>query len=1483
MSVIANAPANQSIERIYQKKTQLEHILIRPDTYIGSVEKSTQEMWVASEIQEGDEIITKMVKKQITFVPGLYKIFDEILVNAADNKQRDKSMSNLKVDINVEKCRIRIYNDGKGIPVTMHKKEQVFVPTLIFGHLLTSSNFDDNQKKVTGGRNGYGAKLCNVFSTEFMVETSCKDFKKSFRQTWRSNMSSPDEPEIDAAHSKDFTRVTFIPDLQRFKMDSLDEDIVGLFKRRVYDIAASCTGVNVYLNGKKLPVNSFEDYVKLYIQDGINELTGEPLPLVHQKINDRWEIAVTSSDSGFQQMSFVNSIATTKGGKHVDYITDQIVNKLQESVKRKNKTGAEIKSHQLKSHLWVFINCLVENPSFDSQTKEFMTLAARSFGSKCEISDDFVKKVRDRCGTVESVLRWAEFKQKALLEKKGGGSKTSKLKGIPKLDDANDAGTKNSIFCTLIVTEGDSAKTLAVSGLGVVGRDRYGIFPLRGKLLNVREANSTQIMNNSEITNLCKIIGLQYKEKYDRPESVRQLRYGKLMIMADQDQDGSHIKGLVINFIHHNWPNLIKYGFIEEFITPIVKAFKGNNERLFYSMPEFEEWQSQTEDWIRWRIKYYKGLGTSTSKEAKEYFQDMLRHRILFNYAGPRDDLALTLAFSKALIEERKDWLTRWMDERKRRRDENLSDDYLYRKDTRAINYNSFVNKELVLFSNLDNERSLPSMVDGLKPGQRKVLFTCFKRNLVKELKVAQLAGSVAELSSYHHGEQSLMSTIVNLAHDFVGSNNINLLLPIGQFGTRIMGGKDAASARYIFTALNPITRFIFTKQDDPVLNYINDDGQFVEPDWYCPIIPMVLVNGSDGIGTGWSTKVPNYNPTDIIECLKLMIEGKEPKELLPFYRNFRGTIQKIDGSKVHVNGEVSILDEQTIEISELPIGVWTQQYKDTVIEALLTGTASTASADDGKGKRARNATTTKRAKPNQPDQSKRNGASSLPASCQMISDYKEYNTDITVRFVIKVTDEQMRKIKQEGFHKVFRLQKPLSLANMVMFDASGRLRRYEKVQDILKDFFTVRLSVYEEQKKYRIGQLSAESLRLDNMARFILEKIDGTIKVENVKKKTILETLKQRNYDPDPVSAWKAKISKSKSSVIEELQREIEENDNQPEDESSKSTDYDYLLGMALWSLTMERKDDLLRQQKQKADELQAIKAKSERRLWLDDLEALEEEIIKQKTKEINALISSRSAAGATGKKAAKQKSKINPNTLPSEIGERVKPPAVSAKLGDSVDANFSPPAIALNNNDKSDTNKIGTYVVRRCKMVDALMDPTITDDIVSQFVDDTKAKKGKVGRVVVEKSGSRGKAKNGVGAGDDILPNDESKKKNSNKQITTGDDNSSNEKQTDVAKFFKRTSKKQLVDGSDEEEEPIVRQPRPARKAAKNAIYIGSDSEEMSNENSDDDISIQPSKNKVTKKPVGSKRTAAVARISSESDFSLDVPSDSDDDFEA
>eukprot|EP00762_Andalucia_godoyi_P005967 ANDGO_00062.mRNA.1 DNA topoisomerase 2 len=1141
--------SSKSIEQTYQKKTQLEHILLRPDTYVGSLDSATLPMWVVN------PETARFENRTITYVPGLYKIFDEILVNAADNKQRDPSMNLVDIQIDVEAGSISIMNNGSGIPVVVHQEHKVYVPELIFGHLLTGSNYDDVEKKTTGGRNGYGAKLANIFSTKFIIETLDPDRKLKYRQEFRDNLSVIEQPQLTCLTEKQlrveksFTRVTFFPDLRRFRMSHLDSDIVALFTKRAYDLAGCVNGgVTVQLNGLPIRIKNFLEYVRLY------PVSGE---LAYEKAGDRWEYAVCVSDGQFQSVSFVNAIATTNGGSHVSYIADQIVSELLDPVKKKAKS-ADVKPHMVKNFIWIFLNALIENPSFDSQTKETLTTKHQNFGSAAKVSEKFVKSFI-KLGIVDKVAQWSNFKASTEL-KKTDGSKKTRLSGIPKLDDANEAGGRNSLKCTLILTEGDSAKALAVSGLSVVGRDYYGVFPLRGKLLNVREASPKQIADNAEITALKQILGLKQGKSYDTEKELKELRYGHMMIMTDQDHDGSHIKGLIINFLHCYWPSLLKHpGFLMEFVTPIVKCIKGKVAEVFFTIPEYESWYKsimQKNELRGWSIKYYKGLGTSTAAEAREYFRNLPLHEKAFSY-GPATDADIELAFSKKKADERKAWLARFEPGTFLDHSQSL------------INYSEFINKELILFSVMDNQRSIPSVMDGFKPGHRKVLFACFKRKLKQEIKVAQLAGYVAEHSAYHHGEQSLASTIVGMAQNFVGSNNINLLFPSGQFGTRIAGGSDAASARYIFTRLSLITRLLFPEDDDPLLSYLEDDGQKIEPTYYVPIIPMVLVNGAKGIGTGWSTEVPTFNPKDLIHALRTRLQRDmstgssemrntpqknilEDVELIPWFRGFNGVVTPTDdeGSSFYVTGRISKVASDCVEITELPIGFWTQKYKEFLEEKVTEG--------------------------------------------KLIRDYKDYHSDTSVRFLVYfVSDGILSELLAGGaaqVAKILRLATSVTLSNMILFDEAGHIKRYTDVTSIVDEFFRVRMKFYAMRKKYMVEELSKEFKRLDNRMKFILAVLSGELKIHNRKKADIVQDLVRQKYD-----------------VFDDSKKvdESENNDDQPM--SSVEKGYEYLFSMPLSSLTFEKVQQLKIQREEKERSLQQLIRTDHRQMWIQDLDALE------------------------------------------------------------------------------------------------------------------------------------------------------------------------------------------------------------------------------------------------------------------------------------
>jgi DNA topoisomerase-2 len=1150
----------------YQKLTQLEHILKRPDTYIGSVEMTTEQMWAFNSETES------MENRKVSFVPGLYKIFDEILVNAADNKQRDKNMNELRVEVSREDGMISVKNNGRGIPVEMHDKEGIWIPEMIFGHLLTSSNYDDDEAKVTGGRNGYGAKLTNIYSTEFTLETVDSKSKQRYRQTWTQNMSKMGKAKIDKVKGDDYTKITFKPDFSKFGMEEMDDDFEALVKRRVYDMAGTCTGIKVFLNGERIKISKFKQYMEMYTKAIKTENIADNGSAPEQVIltdnpHERWEIGFAVSDGAFQQVSFVNSIATTHGGTHVNFVADQIIDKLEEIVMKKNKGGVKLKKAQIKNHIFLFVNCLIVNPAFTSQTKEQLTTKPSAFGSKPQVTEKFLKAIANT-EAVTNIIHFAQQKADKVLSKSDGNRR--QRMNNSKLTDANKAGTKDGYKCTLILTEGDSASLLALAGRAVVNPDLFGVFPLRGKMLNVRDASIDQISKNAEIQNIKKFMGLQHKKDY---ADTKALRYGHLMIMTDQDHDGSHIKGLLINFLQVQFPSLLKLpGFLMEFITPIVKVWKGDvkkpkGKRDFFTMPEYENWKKEPGHQHGWDHKYFKGLGTSDTTDAEIYFADLDKHLKEFHTMQEGEPELIDLAFSKKKADARKGWLQEFK-----------PGTYLDMSTTDKITYNDFINKELILFSMADNQRSIPSVIDGFKPGQRKVLYTCFRRNLKKDVKVVELAGSVSGLTAYSYGETSLQQTIVGLAQNFVGSNNINCLEPSGNFGSRLQGGQDAASARYIYTRLSPFARRIFHQSDEALLKYNTDDGKQIEPEMYVPIVPMILINGADGIGTGWSTSIPNYNPIEVIENLKIRMASGATKESMnpmkPWFRGWTGEVEDIGGERYKFSGKITETGECEVEITELPVRLWTQSFKDRLEDIIK--------ADKGPS---------------------------------FIKDYTEYNTPSKVHFIVKLEESKMKTIRgnEKAIEETFKLSTTMATTNLVAFDHQGRIHKYASPLDILEEFYGVRLQYYQQRHRYMQGEMERERARLTNQARFVKAIIDGDLVVSKKKKSALVAELDKAQYRRF------SKVADAKKQGEFEAVVENDEDENDDAETAAGANDFDYLLGMAIWSLTQERVDKLSAQIADKEAELYELCSKTPKDLWNADLDALSEEWQTQLDEEAN------------------------------------------------------------------------------------------------------------------------------------------------------------------------------------------------------------------------------------------------------------------------
>ena len=1051
----------------YQQKTDKQHILDNPDTYIGSVEIVDSNLYIFSTNEESK---TNIVEKQIQYIPALFKLFDEGIVNCRDHAIRmEKSIKDgqengipvTNIDVTIQEDTITMFNDGNGIDVAIHPETQVWIPEMIFGHLRASTNYDKTEKKIVGGKNGFGFKLVLIWSTYGMVETVDRIRGLKYVQEFKDNLNTICPPTITKSKSKPYTKITFRPDYSRLGITGLTEDMLNLLKRRVYDIAAVTEkSVKVKYNSQVVPIKNFIQYIDLYIG------TKEESQRVYETNGERWEYAVAlSSTHEFIQVSFVNGIHTSKGGKHVEYILGQITRKLAEYIEKKKKIKVNMTS--IKEQLILFIRCDVENPSFDSQTKDYMNTPSNKFGSTCVVTDKFIEKVA-KMGIMDAACAITEIKENKAV-KKMDGHKTKNVRGIPKLVDANWAGTEKSSQTMIILCEGDSAKAGIVSGLSSEDRNIVGVYPMKGKIMNVRGETKKKIVENKEISDIKKILGLEMDREYLNMEDIhKNLRYSKVIFMCDADLDGNHIKGLGINLFQSIWPSLTKIpGFISFMNTPILKAKKGEKELAFYNEGEYESWKSEqsVSTLNQWKIKYYKGLGTSTGKEFREYFKEK---KIVGFEMGEESEDTIDKIFNKKRADDRKEWLRNY-DRKSYLNTSNFS-----------IKYEEFINKELIHFSKYDCDRSIPNIMDGLKISLRKILFSAFKKNLTTEIKVAQFSGYISEQSCYHHGEASLNAAIVGMAQNFVGSNNINLFMPNGQMGTRLMGGQDSASERYIYTQLCRITRHIFPEKDDNILQYLDDDGSQVEPIYYAPIIPMVLVNGSKGIGTGFSTNILCYNPLDIILYLKnKLLNNPLNKQFIPYYDGFQGTIIPVNEDHFIVKGKYEIIGQDKIRVTELPVGYWTNDFKE-YLEELSDGVDS------------------------------KTGKKIIP----IVKDYDDMSKDTTIDFTITVQKGKLEELGEEGIYKQFKLISSISTTNMHLFDAEDKLKKYSSIVEIIDDYFVKRLGMYVTRKQYLIDCLEKELLLLKNKVRYIQENLDGTIDLRRKSREEINKMLSDKRYE---------------------------------------------------------------------------------------------------------------------------------------------------------------------------------------------------------------------------------------------------------------------------------------------------------------------------------------------------------------------------------
>lgn len=1177
----------------YTSHSLHQSILNNTDVYAGSKTANTESMLVF------DDTTNTITRKTIQFVAAQYKCVDELIANTRDHAYtHHKHPTNpcTKIQIHLTDTTFSVENNGPGIEVEIHKQTNQYVPSFIFGNVLTSSNYTNTAKK-TGGKNGYGGKLANILSKQFLVETIDSNTKKSFYQRFYNNMFDKDAPVIKSAGTKkSFTRITATLDLSKFipVTDTFTDDFKALIKKRCYDLAMCCLsfGVTVWFNGSKIELkltkSKLHGYIELYHPITINTASASDHVILYSESDD-WKVGIVYSKSNSinpETVSFVNGIYTRKGGPHVNYIVHQICKYMNDNIpKSKAKAELKITPSILKRYISVFIDSVIVNPSFDSQSKDELTTPASAFGTSLQLDDLLLKKLLKNTTIINDLEQQLNNKQDTITTK---AISSININSIAKLTDAKLAGHKtHRLRAILILTEGDSAKACALAGIGVLGADYYGAFPLRGKLKNPRKVTKTtksqlKQETNEELNQVTSIMGLIPGKVYDT--NLEGLRYGGLMMLCDQDQDGLHIKSLIINYIEHNWPELTRIvnpvtgnPFMLSLNTNIVVASRNNQHYNFTNMNEFLIWKANYPH--KTTIKYYKGLGSNTSTESKAYFKDIDAN--LIKYVDETDDGSAQvspshvnlnhvstaqvspshsssvhsmceLLFKKGNEDKRKDWI-----------DNYNAGDYI-KSTARTITYAQFFSIEYRSFAKYSVERAIPSIMDGFKPGQRKPFFAMYVRPN-EAIKVSSLAGYVIDKYGYHHGDAALCETITKLAKNYMGSNNINYLIPHGNFGC--VSVHKAAHPRYIHVTLNDLCRFIFRVEDTPILDTIIEEDKPIEPKWLAPIVPTILINGAKGIGNGYATVVLKYNLPDIIACVKQYLAKQPMPVITPFIKHFNGTVTAVpstsnQASRYTITAKYTIIQD-TVIIEQMRPYIQSEAYKDYLITITTPTIPSTSKKDSNKQV------------PNS-------------AFCPDILSYQETVTDMLMQYKIVFHPNTIAtNWPKDKLEKLLWLREDIHTSCMYLFDDNNNIAKYTNVYDIIAKFCDVRLPIYNKRIDHIKSITTLKINTINEMIRFIQHVIASKIVIGNKNRKQIEDQLEHHKFMRQP-----------------------------PQNKPTSTPTYDYLVTIPLIRLSKEEIDKLNAKLAKHQTKLNYY-SNTPHHIWVDELNQLNAEYSKWITTE--------------------------------------------------------------------------------------------------------------------------------------------------------------------------------------------------------------------------------------------------------------------------
>jgi DNA topoisomerase-2 len=1295
--------------------TELNDGMVTSDFADGSHDADTAEL--VSVVHETPSLTVKLKRPKVQkpqaaaarllveYSPAAEKIVDEILQNMADRPVKDPLMRKIIVTVDEARGVITARNDGYGILIEKPDKTtnpgapDEYWPTILYTRIMAGGNFVSSADVAhhQGGRNGIGAKASNICSRRFKVTVGDSVNKKLFTQEWRDGMTSTAGPSIKAYAAKvGFVEVDFEPDMEFFGFSGpgFTPDFAALIRSRVWELAAvTPDAISVTLDGIKLPIKNLSQYTALYTAG----VVGSPKPAHSVQTTPGgvvvWDVTVLPAGRDgvtADCVAFVNGVRCGSG-KHVQHLYTRLAAMLEDAVRKKTKTATKdvkdsvVKPSHVQASTFVVLNVRVDAPRFTSQNKECLDSPAKDWGFKWQPDEAFVKRVATLCAdaVADRIVLKADAGAVRDANKKTAGSKSVNL---PKYEPAGDAGKPNT-EAMLLLAEGDSAKSLAMAGRAVTGSSLIGVYCLKGKPLNTRDSTVCKAMGNEVLNNVAKILGLEYGRTYTTPDDLRRLNYRYMVLMADQDYDGGHIVGLMVNWIETMWPSLLhaRPDFIKRFATPIVVARRRKGvpvtlpaELKFLSLPTFTAWLD--EDASRsttYAFAYYKGLGGHSSAAGREYFSSLDDYVVSLTYDVARDRETLLDFFDKSRADARRRMLETVFDA-------SSFVDYTQR----SVSVKTYLLNETLHYSHDHNIRNITDM-DGMKRTQRKVIYAVRKHVRPGQVvKLQPLAMQAAKDTHYHHGDASLYSTMVGMGQAHVGTNNVNLLSCDGQFGSRHASRDVFTSPRYLSTGLTPITNKLFRPEDDAILTYRVEDGaERVEPTVFAPVVPIDMLNGCSGVGTGWRTEMPAFYPPEVIAVFRARVQGREDwaaaaAAMLPWYDGFSGGVHRTATAwKTTGLYHLEETDTQTnIVISELPVGMWIDNYYERVLAPLLVGNK------DGFVTRILSDTTDTRVRYTLVCDSDAFTAAAKDARTDaFVKDGRNFFSTADPSIGRQADDVYTRAQRRyTAIETLLKLESSTTWQHMHRFDVTGAITHYASMPDLVEAYYRFRMPLYEERRVYGLDELDRTRLLLQNKLRFIKEVSDGVIEPRAYADEAAWWLdLAARGYVHDDDDRVKPHVLKTVSDIptltasvglttradsvdgIEDVEDVEDVKDLKSATAQAASaapvvpvavTTYRYLTGMRMSSMTQALYVKLQKEVDRIDAEYETLAATTPQALWLADLDELEAAYASFSRDRASAAVVVMPTALATVKRGAADKKRARPSSSKTTVTKRFK-----------------------------------------------------------------------------------------------------------------------------------------------------------------------------------------------------------------------------------